>query len=396
MRSRRVGALRIAVGGGTLVLAVALSVPMASAATSARHGGHSKHGSAGCKSANGVRVSGGAASAICQGLKAYRGKTVTFVAPDKPGGGFDQYARIYAPYLAKYLGATVNVTNIPAGNTVAGQNYVASTNTSNPGFTTGWLNAGPDIEDTVLGLKGIQFNPTGEAFLGATAPDLVATAAFNSSACAAWDHSFASMLRTNSASNPVSEPMQTTGSTTFDMLMIDGSFGIHFKATLGYASSADLVAGWVRGDGCVITDPVSVIASYVKAGKATPLLTNIAVPRSNEYYAQFVGVPSWAQAEKTYSKYIKSHAQKLGAKVLLVAGQTSRILFVPPKTPKPLQAAMRAAYFWASHNKNLTSQLNSIGATSGYYTAAKAKSNYIAFLNGTKKVTQFLSTIAQH
>lgn len=374
-----------------ILTAATMMAPMATAST---NGHRSKSGArAACRSANGFKVTGTNAHLVCTGIQQYRGKTITFVAPDKPGGGFDQYARIYSPYIADYLGATVNVVNIPAGNTIAGQNFIASTNTSSPGFTTGWLNAGPDIEDAVLKIQGIQFNPIGEAFLGATAPDLVATAAFNSPACATWDHGFKKLLVSNSASNPVSELMQTKGSTTFDALMLNGVFGIHGKVTLGYGTSADLVNGWARGDGCVITDPVSVIASFVKGGKATPLLTNIAVARSNEYYPQFVGVPTWAQAEKTYAKYIKNRTQRAAAKVLLVAGDTSRILFVPPKTPKALQAALRAAYYWASYNKNLEGQLNAIGATPGYLSAAVAKKNYVAFLQGTVKVKTYLTPI---
>lgn len=385
---------RWAVAGGAAVLAGVLGVgPVAMASTTAQAKAPARS-SVVCRSANGLAVTGSDAKTICVGLKLYKGKTITFVAADKPGGGFDQFARSFAPYLSKYLGASVNVLNVPAGNTVAGQNYVAASNTSSPGYTVGWLNVGPDVEDLVLHIPGIQFNPQGEVFLGATAPDLTVTAAWKSSACSAWDNGLGGLLAHNSASNPVTEPIQTTGSTTFNQLMLDGVFGIHYRALNGYASSAQLIQGWVRGDGCVVTEPVSVIGSYIQGGKAVALAVNQPLQRTNAFYNTFVHVPTYAQAERTFARYIKGKTQTVAAQVLLVAGNTSRVLFVPPKTPQTLQAAMRQAFLWATSNSILKIQLEDIGASNGYVTGVVAKSGYIAYLDGTKKVTEYLAAIA--
>jgi tripartite-type tricarboxylate transporter receptor subunit TctC len=50
----------------------------------------------------------------------FAGKTVRFVVGFGPGGGYDAYARMLAPYLSKNLGATVIVENRPgAGGLVA-------------------------------------------------------------------------------------------------------------------------------------------------------------------------------------------------------------------------------------------------------------------------------------
>ena len=50
----------------------------------------------------------------------FSGKTVRFVVGYGPGGGYDSYARMLAPYLSKNLGATVIVENRPgAGGLVA-------------------------------------------------------------------------------------------------------------------------------------------------------------------------------------------------------------------------------------------------------------------------------------
>ncbi|HUY07292.1 MAG TPA: hypothetical protein VMU99_08545 [Acidimicrobiales bacterium] len=371
--------------GGALLVAAAFSVaPVASASVNSAKT---------CKSANGYKIAGPNAKLICAGISFYRGKTVTFVAPDKPGGGFDQNARIYAPFLADYLGANFVVSNIPAGNTVAGMNFVAGTNSPNPGLTVGWMNVGPIVEDNLLHITGVTFNAAKEVMLGGTAPDLSATAAIVSPACSSWDNGFGALLKANSASNPVVELIQTTGSTTFNMLMIDGVFGIHYRAIAGYASSADLVTGWNRGDGCVITDPVSVISKFIAAGKAKALLVNIPLQTTNEYYSNFVGVPTYLQAEKQFKSYVVNKTQRAAAPVLNLAGNTERVFFVPPKTPKTLQAALAAAFKWASYNPNLMAKFRAIGQSTGWVSGVKAKFDFNAYLNQARRVTEYLTAI---
>src|SRR5580698_5861608 len=66
-------------------------------------------GSSGGSSASGS--SGGGASY-------FKGKTITLISPDAPGGSYDTYARLFAPYLGQELGATVNVEDVPAAGTL--------------------------------------------------------------------------------------------------------------------------------------------------------------------------------------------------------------------------------------------------------------------------------------
>jgi hypothetical protein len=375
----------MAMAGGVAVFALSLAtVPIALSSASTKS----------CKSANGYKVTGANAKLVCQGLAYYAGKTMTFVAPDSPGGGFNNNAVAYKPYLQAYLGATVNVINIPAGNTVAGMNFVAGTNTStNVGLTVGWMNLGPAIEDRVLNIPGIQFNPTGEDMLGGTTPSLSVVAAWKSPACAAWDNGLASLLATNTAANPVSEPIQTTGSTTLDLMLINGVFGIHYHPIPGYASSSALIAGWVRGDGCVIDDPASALNTYIAGGVAVPLLLNEPYPSSIADASFYAGVPTYAQAVKTYAKYIKTRLSKLAVPALTYIAASSRVFFTPPRTPHDEVAALTAAFKWASLNKNLQAYQSNIGNLSGYVTPQQCKTAYINRVVDATKTKQFLTAI---
>lgn len=57
----------------------------------------------------------------------FKGKTVKMIVGFGPGGGYDAYARMIAPYLSKRLGATVVVENQPGAGSLAALNrlYVA-------------------------------------------------------------------------------------------------------------------------------------------------------------------------------------------------------------------------------------------------------------------------------
>ncbi|MQA93467.1 MAG: hypothetical protein GEV11_02095 [Streptosporangiales bacterium] len=72
-----------------LVAAVALTVPMLGA----------------------CGASGGTTTAGKQGCAAYEGETISLVVPFSPGGGYDSYARMIAPELAKRLKSKVIVEN---------------------------------------------------------------------------------------------------------------------------------------------------------------------------------------------------------------------------------------------------------------------------------------------
>jgi len=55
----------------------------------------------------------------------YRGKTVRLTVGFGPGGGYDAYARMIAPYLSKELGASVVVENQPGAGGIAALNNVS-------------------------------------------------------------------------------------------------------------------------------------------------------------------------------------------------------------------------------------------------------------------------------
>lgn len=113
--------------------------------------------------------SGGQASSGQSGqspAEFYKGKTVKFSVGSSPGGGYDTYARLLAPYLGKALGAKVVVSNEPGAGGLVMLNNLAS-ETGDQASTHIALFNGPGIAGAALaGGSDVRFDLTKLSYLG--------------------------------------------------------------------------------------------------------------------------------------------------------------------------------------------------------------------------------------
>jgi tripartite-type tricarboxylate transporter receptor subunit TctC len=109
----------------------------------------------------------------------FRGKATTLVVDRSPGGGYDQYARLVAPYIAEQLGARyMIVENRPgAGGLLAMNRMVSSVKPD--GLTIAIFNAPGLLPAIISGVEGARFGPSDLTWLGrlGTEPDVVVVAA---------------------------------------------------------------------------------------------------------------------------------------------------------------------------------------------------------------------------
>ena len=103
-------------------------------------------------------------SALGSAASYFKGKTITFIAPDAPGGTYDLYARVFAPALSKILGATVNVENVPGGGTVTGTDKMAASKPN--GLTLGDVNVPGDIGDVLQHNTALNVNLNSLSWIG--------------------------------------------------------------------------------------------------------------------------------------------------------------------------------------------------------------------------------------
>ena len=86
----------------------------------------------------------------------YRGKVITSIVPTKPGGSYDIYARLLAPFLEKYSGAKVVVKNISGGGGTIGINDMYRAKPD--GLTIGNLMVAGTVPAQLTGAEGVDYD----------------------------------------------------------------------------------------------------------------------------------------------------------------------------------------------------------------------------------------------
>ena len=99
------------------------------------------------------------------GEEFFAGKTVTLVVPFSPGGGYDSYARMIAPYLQEELGAgNVVVENEPGAGGLLAINRLTTDNSE--GLRIAIMNAVGVAGATIAGAEGAAFGLDELSYIG--------------------------------------------------------------------------------------------------------------------------------------------------------------------------------------------------------------------------------------
>jgi Tripartite tricarboxylate transporter family receptor len=321
-----------------------------------------------------------------QGLNFYKGKTITLIAPDNTGGGFDLTARAVAPFIGQYLGASVNVTNDPPANTIAGQDLFEASPPD--GLTMGMVNAGADIEDEVTGQPGVNFNPQKTQFLGGNNGG---GAGFSCLATSPYK-TFGDVVAATAA-NPVTETVISTGTQVLNTDLLNAAFALNAKIIGGYASTSLEVAGFERGDGNC--GPLGITTGsfgpFLVAGKATELVKFSSVNPATAYYAQQQSTPLLTDEFKAFPAKTKTESDARTALLQLTHAGGHEFNF-QPRVANYKVAAMRAAIHAALTNIQCEDKLLSTGQQNGWITGDRElqlyKDEYVAL----KKVSGIIKT----
>ena len=235
---------------------------------------------AACSSSSG---SGGSPAAGSGGGSGYfKGKTITLIAPDAPGGSYDSYARLFAPYLGQELGATINVENVNGAGTLQGSNQMAAASPN--GLTIGMVNVGGDIASLVEKQPGQNFTMTKLSWIGqpAQVPNAIVTQPGSSVS------SFSGMLH---PSGQVSALDIRNGIGDMLIRVLYGAFGVPYKLDTGFEQTAALKQGFLANDGQTILEAMSTLYPLISGNEAKPLLVigPVSLP---SYQKVLSGVPT--------------------------------------------------------------------------------------------------------
>ena len=320
--------------------------------------------------------SGGGNSSSTGSLK---GKTITLIAPDKPGGSYDSYARLFAPYLAKELGATVNVENVAGAGTVEGTNQMAAAKPD--GTTIGMAAVGGDIASKVENQPGQSFDMAKLSWIGqpAQVPNVMVTQKGSPV------QSF-SALRHMVGTVQVLDIRNGIG----DMLnrVILGAFHVPYHLNTGFESTSALKQGFIAKDGQVIFEAMSTLHSLIKGGQARALLVTTA-PELASYQKDVRSVPT-LQTELSGTSL--SSTNSAAVQEALELSNLADDFAAPAGTPAATLATLRAAFAKAASSPALQAQATKAdlplaptdgAALNGQVATALQKANAIApFVNG--------------
>ncbi len=342
-----------AVGGGSRlrrVAALGLGAVAALGALSACGSTKSSTSSATTASGSSSATTTGTAAAASY----FKGKTITLISPDSPGGGYDLYARLFAPYLASALGATVNVENVNGGGTLVGTNQMAASAPN--GLTLGLVNIGGDIASSVEKQPGINFDLTKLSWIGqpGQVPNVLVTQPGSGIT------SFSSLLH---ASSPV--PVLDVRSGVGDLLnrVVLGAFHIPTNLLTGFNEVAALKQGFLAKDGKLIFESVPSMASLITAGEAVPLL----VTNTTAQYSKLLGNTPSLSSE--LSSVTLSASDSAALKEALLLSDLSDDFAGPPGIPAAELTVLRTAFSQAASSPALQAQATkqhlAIGPTDG-------------------------------
>lgn len=186
-------------------------------------------------------VVGAAAPALAEtAAEFYEGKNVKFIVPYKPGGGYDEYARLIGPFMEKYTGARFDVVNMPGAGGMKGANEIF--NSPSDGLTVGIINGSAMVTNELAGIEGASYKVADYNFLGRVVADQRVLAVSTKSGIDSYEDIL-------NADSPVLLGATGLGGSTYvDAVVVGSVMDNNQKVIHGFNSSSDVRQALLRGD----------------------------------------------------------------------------------------------------------------------------------------------------
>lgn len=311
---------------------------------------------------SGSSSSPGTSSASASAASYFKGKTITLIAPDSPGGDFDLYARIIAPAFGKYLGATVNVENVPGAATIVGTNQMAAATPN--GLTLGMVDTSADIGSLIEKKPGQNFDLKKLSWIGqaGTSPDVFITSP-NSGVT-----SFSQLLK---AKSPI-KVLDTSGSLgdLFNKVVL-GAFHIPYKLITGFGTSSALKQGLLAHDGQFLFENLPPFLSMLRGGQARALLVT-SEPNLSTLKQAVGNAVTLSSALKSVSL---TSAETAAINEVQALSDLDFDMAGPPGIPTARLAALRTAFQKAITDPTTIAEAKKESEPLGYVSGSQVSSN---------------------
>lgn len=194
------------------------------------------------------------------------GKRIRWVVPYSPGGGFDTYSRLIAPFFQKRIGAMIKVENVPGGGGVLGALLIKKA--APDGLTLGIVNTPGLLVASLAGEARVP-NPARDfTILGRVSRSRRVLVVAGHSSMKTMDDIF-EVAQSRSILFAITE----VGSTSFMTIAVLASLlDVPSEYVAGYPGSREASMAVIRGEVDIVNIPFDGAIDRIEAGDLRPIL----------------------------------------------------------------------------------------------------------------------------
>ena len=195
----------------------------------------------------------------------FKGKKIDFIVPNTPGGGFDTYSRLIAPFIEKYIpGVTVVVGNHPGAGGIVGTNmiYLAKPD----GLTIGIVNVPGTLFAQIGETEGLLYDLATFSWLAriVAEPRVLAVSS---------ESGLKSMEDLKNLGRPVKVALAGVGSDEyFGVIVIFKAFDIPINMIAGYGGQSECNLALMRGEVDCTASSYGSVANLIASKDFLPIL----------------------------------------------------------------------------------------------------------------------------
>jgi len=287
----------------------------------------------------------------------YDGRNIRWIIPYSPGGGYDEYGRLIAPFLEKYTGARVDIFNMPGAGGMRGANELFGS--PKDGLTIGIINGSAMVTNELAGMRGADYRIAEFEFLGRIVADRRVLVVSTESGFESFEEIWESDQRVKIGATGLG------GSTYVDAVIANEAFEMEVDIIHGFDSSSVVRQAMLRGNIVGTWGSWGSAADNVGLGRDKVVLQSGA-----ERAADLADAPTVFEfVEKT------SDAERTTA--ILNAWESlhavGRPLAVPPGTPADRVQFLGQALHDALHDPELLAAAEKSGRTIVYASAEEMR-----------------------
>ncbi len=287
----------------------------------------------------------------------FDGRSIRWIVPYVPGGGYDEYGRLLAPYLEKYTGARIDIVNLPGAGGMRGVNDLY--NSASDGLTIGMINGGAMVTNEISGIQGADYEIAEFVFLGRVVSDPRVLVVSDDSGYASIEEILQSPSQLKIGATGLG------GNTYVDAVITKEAFNLPLDVIHGFDSSAVVRQAMLRGD---------IIGTWGSWGSALDAVGSgrdrVILQSGQERIQDLPDVP-------TTVELIDRTTDPERTKVILTAWENlhavGRPVAAPPGTPPDRIEFLSQALFDVLHDPELLADAERSGRPIRYATAEEIR-----------------------